>query len=167
MRAAQSWRAGRGKLDNGVVLFVFVQDRKVRLEVGYGLEGALPDITAHRIIDEQITPRFRTGDYAGGLEAAVTAIIAATKGEYKGEPQPAAGTDDGGGISTWEIIFIVIVLIIAIRSRGRGISIGGGGFGGTFGGGGFSGGGEFLRRRRILGWWRLVRRRRRLRELVI
>jgi uncharacterized protein len=144
VRTAQAWRAGRGKLDNGVVLFVFVNDRKVRLEVGYGLEGALPDITAHRIIDEQITPRFRAGDYAGGVDAAVTAIIAATKGEYKGEPKPATGTDDGsGGISTWEIIFIVIVLIIAIRSRGRGIYVGGGGFGGTFGGGGFSGGGGF------------------------
>jgi uncharacterized protein len=144
VRTAQAWRAGRGKLDNGVVLFVFIADRKVRLEVGYGLEGALPDITAHRIIDEQITPAFRGGDYAGGIDAGVTAIIAATKGEYKGEPRAAAGTDTGGGLSTWQIILIVIVLILIFRNRGRGGFVGGG-FpgGGTFGGGGFTGGGGF------------------------
>jgi uncharacterized protein len=155
VRAAQAWRAGRGKLDNGVVLFVFIADRKVRLEVGYGLEGPLPDITAHRIIDEQITPRFRTGDYPGGIEAGVDAIIAATKGEYKAEPRPAAAT--GGGISGGTILIIIIVLIILFRSGGGGgrtygrrgyrggivpfpINFGGGGWGGGGGGGGFGGG---------------------------
>jgi uncharacterized protein len=158
VRTAQSWRAGRGKLDNGVVLFVFVEDRKVRLEVGYGLEGALPDVTAHRIIEEQITPRFGAGDYAGGLEAGVNAIIAATKGEYTAEPRPAAGRGGGNG---WMIFLIIIVLIIMFRGGGGGggrtygrrgyrgggfipMGWGGGGFGGGgggFGGGGFSGGG--------------------------
>ena len=65
IRAAQSWRAGREKLDNGVVLFVFVKDRKSRMEVGYGLEGALPDVTAKQILDDVMAPRFRTGDFAG------------------------------------------------------------------------------------------------------
>jgi uncharacterized protein len=161
VRTAQSWRAGRGKLDNGVILFVFVQDRKVRLEVGYGLEGALPDITANRIIEEQIAPRFGAGDYAGGLEAGVNAIIAATKGEYTAEPRPAAGRGGGNG---WMIFLIIIVLIIMFRGGGGGggrtygrrgyrgggfipipMGWGGGGFGGGggggFGGGGFSGGG--------------------------
>jgi uncharacterized protein len=159
VRTAQSWRAGRGKLDNGVVLFVFVEDRKVRLEVGYGLEGALPDVTAHRIIEEQITPRFGAGDYAGGLEAGVNAIIAATNGEYTAEPRPAAGRGGGSG---WMIFLIIIVLIIMFRGGGGGggrtygrrgyrgggfipMGWGGGGFGGGggggFGGGGFSGGG--------------------------
>jgi len=161
VRTAQSWRAGRGKLDNGVILFVFVQERKVRIEVGYGLEGALPDITAHRIIDEQITPRFRTGDYSGGLESGVSAIIAATRGEYKAAPRPVAGT--GQGDNGWMIFLVIIVLIIMFRGGGGGgrtygrrgyrgggfIPIpmgwggGGGGWGGGggFGGGGFSGGG--------------------------
>ncbi len=157
VRTAQAWRAGRGKLDNGVVLFVFIGDRKVRLEVGYGLEGALPDITAHRIIEEQITPRFRTGDYAGGVDAGVTAIIAATKGEYKAEPRPVAGTSSG--LNGWTILFIIIVLMIMFRGGGGGgrtygrrgyrgggfipipMGWGGGGGGGGFGGGGFSGGG--------------------------
>jgi len=161
VRTAQSWRAGRAKLDNGAILFVFVQDRRVRIEVGYGLEGALPDVTAHRIIEEQITPRFRGGDYAGGLEAGVSAIIAATKGEYKAEPRPAAPT--GGGDNGWMIFLFIIILIIMFRGGGGGgrtygrrgyrgggfIPIpmgwggGGGGWGGGggFGGGGFSGGG--------------------------
>jgi uncharacterized protein len=157
VRAAQAWRAGRGKLDNGVVLFVFIADRKVRLEVGYGLEGALPDITAHRIIEEQIAPRFGAGDYAGGIDAAVTAIIAATKGEYKAEPRPVAST--GGGLSTGTIILIIIVLIFLFRGGGGGgrtygrrrrggffppIIVGGGGWGGGgFGGGGGGFGGGF------------------------
>src|SRR5204863_4715645 len=62
IRTAQSWRVGRKKLDNGVVLFVFVKDRKSRIEVGYGLEGALPDITARHILDDAPSPRFRAGD---------------------------------------------------------------------------------------------------------
>jgi uncharacterized protein len=159
VRTAQAWRAGRGKLDNGVILFVFVQDRKVRIEVGYGLEGALPDITAHRIIEEQITPRFGAGDYAGGIEAGVNAIIAATKGEYRAEPRPVAGS--GQGDNGWMIFLIIIVLIIMFRGGGGGgrtygrrgyrgggfipIPMGWGGAGrwggGGFGGGGFSGGG--------------------------
>jgi uncharacterized protein len=160
VRTAQAWRAGRAKLDNGVVLFVFVQDRKVRIEVGYGLEGALPDVTAHRIIEEQITPRFRAGDYAGGIEAGIDAIIAATKGEYKAEPRPATGT--GRGANGWMIFLIIVVLLVMFRSRDRdertygrrGYRRGGffpmgggwggggsGGFRGGGGGGGFSGGG--------------------------
>ena len=104
MRTAQSWRAGRGKLDNGVVLFVFVKDRKVRLEVGYGLEGALPDVTAHRIIDEQITPRFRAGDYAGGLEAADRRDHRGHEGRVQGRAATGGGHGRRTGIARWEIV---------------------------------------------------------------
>ena len=86
IRTAQAWRAGRQKLDNGVVLFVFVADHKLRLEVGYGLEGALPDALANRIIQDEIVPRFRANDPAGGMRAGVEAILKATRGEYKPEP---------------------------------------------------------------------------------
>ena len=162
IHAAQSWRVGRAKLNNGVVLFVFVDDHKIRMEVGYGLEGPLPDVTAHRIIDEQITPRFKAGDYAGGISAGVDAIMAATRGEYKAAERPAAAPRDGG--SPWPILlFILVVLALRFLGGGGGGSRtfgrrgryggyyggwGGGGFGGGFGGfggggggGGFSGGG--------------------------
>lgn len=153
--AAQAWRVGREKLHNGAVLFVFVQERKVRIEVGYGLEGPLPDVTAHRIIDEQITPRFRTGDYAGGLEAGIDAILAATRGEYTAPPQRAVGGT--GGLSPFMILLILFVLIMLIGGGGRGrggrtysrrgyggpIVFWGGGGGGGFGGGGGGGFGGF------------------------
>ena len=84
VRVARSWQVGKKNKNNGAVLFVFVQDHKMFLQVGYGLEGVLPDALCKRIIDEQITPRFKAGDFDGGLTAGVRAIFAATKGEYKG-----------------------------------------------------------------------------------
>ncbi|HVV71655.1 MAG TPA: TPM domain-containing protein, partial [Verrucomicrobiae bacterium] len=90
VRLAQSWKVGQQGKDNGAVLFVFVQDRKLYLQVGYGLEGALPDALAKRIIENEIKPRFRSGDYDRGLDAGVTAILAAVKGEYKGTGHTAA-----------------------------------------------------------------------------
>ncbi len=77
---------GRKDWDNGAILFVFVDDRKMRIETGYGLEGALPDQLAARILDLEVRPRFRAGDWAGGLEAGIDAILAATRGEYKAPP---------------------------------------------------------------------------------
>src|SRR5262249_6327428 len=84
VRAAQSWKVGQKGKDNGAVLFVFVQDRRMFIQVGYGLEGALPDALAKRIIETEIKPRFRAGDFDGGLNAGVTAILSAVRGEYKG-----------------------------------------------------------------------------------
>ncbi|HET7626593.1 MAG TPA: TPM domain-containing protein [Verrucomicrobiae bacterium] len=152
VRVARAWKVGQKEHDNGAVLFVFVQDHKIYLQVGYGLEGALPDALAKRIIDDEISPRFHNGNFDAGLSAGVAAILAATKGEYKGTGRTAAENHHG---STWSgfapfLIFAVIfiVLIATSRRRGRGYSsrsgwwIGGGGFGGGFGGGGgFSGGG--------------------------
>jgi uncharacterized protein len=80
VRTAQAWRVGRKGLDDGVVLFVFVADRTLRLEVGYGLEDEIPDALARRILDDVIAPRLRTGDAAAGLEAGVEAILAAIQG---------------------------------------------------------------------------------------
>ena len=79
-----AWKIGQKEKNNGVLLAVFVQDRKMRIEVGYGLEGALPDAIARRIIDDEIAPHFKRGDYSSGLTAGVAAILAATRGEYKG-----------------------------------------------------------------------------------
>jgi uncharacterized protein len=76
IRLAEKWRVGRKALDDGAIILVFVADRKVRIEVGYGLEGAVPDIVAGRIIRESIAPRFREGRYDAGLEAAARAIYA-------------------------------------------------------------------------------------------
>jgi uncharacterized protein len=153
VRVARQWQVGLKDKNNGAVLFVFVQDHKMFLETGYGLEGVLPDALCKRILDEQISPRFKAGDYDGGLTAGVQAILAATKGEYKGN-----GTTVGDGQTHQSIApffklgFIVLIVVIVIFARGSGMFLpwllisssgsnrgwGGGGFGG---GGGFSGGG--------------------------
>jgi uncharacterized protein len=86
VRVAQKWGVGKRDRKNGIVLFVFIQDRKMYMQVGYGLEGALPDALAKRIIEDEIKPRFRQNDFDGGLRIGVDSIIAATKGEYKARP---------------------------------------------------------------------------------
>ena len=91
IRLAEQWKIGTKEHDNGVLLLIFKNDRKVRLEVGYGLEGALPDATARMIIQHEIMPLFRSGDFNGGVLNAANAIIRATKGEYKA---PSSVTDD-------------------------------------------------------------------------
>ena len=84
VRVAQAWGAGQKGRNNGAVLFVFIQDRQMYIQAGYGLEGALTDARCRLIIDQELKPRFRQGDYAGGLQAGVGAIIAETRGEYAG-----------------------------------------------------------------------------------
>jgi len=81
IRVAEAWKIGRNKIDDGAILLVAKNDRKLRIEVGYGLEGALTDVTTRRIIDEIITPRFRNGDFAGGISAGVDRIISVIDGE--------------------------------------------------------------------------------------
>jgi uncharacterized protein len=85
IRVAEAWKIGRKKIDDGAILLVAKNDRKLRIEVGYGLEGALTDVTSKRIIDEIITPKFRSGDFAGGISDGVDRII----GVVNGEPLPA------------------------------------------------------------------------------
>jgi uncharacterized protein len=97
LRVAETWKIGRKKIDDGALVVVAKNDRHLRIEVGYGLEGALTDVTSKRIIDEIITPRFRSGDFAGGISAGVDRIIRVVDGEKLPgvEPQhwqaPASG----------------------------------------------------------------------------
>lgn len=81
IRLAEAWRAGRKAVDDGVIVILAKEDRRVRIEVGYGLEGALNDVTARRIIAERMTPRFAQGDYFGGLSSGIEAIAAVVEGE--------------------------------------------------------------------------------------
>lgn len=90
IRVAEAWKIGRKKTDDGALLVVAKDDHKLRIEVGYGLEGALPDVTARRIIDEIIVPRFKTGDFAGGITAGVDRIIRIVDGEPLPVPKPEA-----------------------------------------------------------------------------
>jgi uncharacterized protein len=155
VRVARAWKVGGQDKNNGAVLFVFVQDHTMYLQTGYGLEGVLPDALCKRIIDEQIEPRFKTGDFDGGLTAGVQSIIAAAKGEYKGNGTTVADSraSHGLGSSIFDIVFFVLFVIIIFSARGSGMFLpwlllsssgssrgwGGGGYSG--GGGGFSGGG--------------------------
>jgi uncharacterized protein len=88
LRVAEAWKIGRKKIDDGAILVVAKDDRKLRIEVGYGLEGALTDVTSKRIIDEIITPSFRSGDFTGGISAGVDRIIRVVDGESLPAPAP-------------------------------------------------------------------------------
>lgn len=155
-RVAQAWGVGQKQQRNGVVLFVFVQDRKMFIQVGYGLEGALPDATAFDITEYKIKPRFRANDYEGGLAVGIESIFAAIRGEYTGSgktvQERGAETKSGTGLLLFIIFIIVLIVIsrIARRLGGYGYSsrrggpiflpFGGGGWSsGGGGGGGFSG----------------------------
>jgi len=87
IRVAEAWKIGRKKIDDGAVLVIAKDDRRLRIEVGYGLEGALTDVTSKRIIDEIITPKFRQNDFAGGISAGVDRIIGVIDGEPLPEPK--------------------------------------------------------------------------------
>jgi uncharacterized protein len=88
IRVAEVWKIGRKKIDDGALMVIAKNDRHLRIEVGYGLEGALTDVTAKRIIDEVITPKFKAGDFAGGITAGVDRIIRVIDGETLPAPEP-------------------------------------------------------------------------------
>jgi uncharacterized protein len=157
-----AWRAGQKGKDNGAILFVFVNDHRIFIATGRGLEGALPDATCKNIITQVIAPAFRQGDYAGGVQAGINAMVAATKGEYKGTGETHA--EQGDGTSIWIILLFIALFILFVfiaprlgggpfiytsggfgsgygRGFGGGSSFGGGGGGGFSGGGGSFGGG--------------------------
>ena len=153
-----AWKIGKKKNSNGVLMLVFVQERKVRIQPGYGLEGAMPDALCSRIIRETMAPAFRAGNYGAGLASGLTAVMQATKGEYK-----ETGRANGKPMTLLDILFsplgfflfVLIVLIVTSRNR-RDVGSGGigpgtaaatgfflgsaGGWGGGSGGGGDSGG---------------------------
>jgi uncharacterized protein len=162
-----AWKIGTKKNSNGVLILIFTQDRKIRIQPGYGLEGALPDALCSRIIRETMAPAFRAGNYGAGLSAGITAVMQATKGEYKGNGHT------GGQSRLLDILFsplgfflfVFLLLLVVGRSRrdlgpdgvnpgtaaatgffigslgGMGGGSGGGDSGGFSGGGGDSGGG--------------------------
>ena len=145
LRVCEKNKLGKKGRDNGVLLLIAKADRKLRIEVGYGLEGVLPDATSSKIIRLDIVPHFREGEYYDGVRAGVEAIMLATKGEYKGDGRRKGPNVVFPGV----VAFFVITILISILRRGRRMSIGrrgfgagpwiGGGFGGGFGGGGGSG----------------------------
>jgi uncharacterized protein len=156
-RVAQAWGVGQKDQRNGVVLFVFTQDRKMFIQVGYGLEGALPDLTAFDITEYRIKPHFRNNDYEGGLAEGIDSIFKAIRGEYKGTGKTVQERRSNNPAPSF-LLFIIFVIVLSIvsrvmRRRGgyayssrRGgpmfFPIGGGGGGwSSGGGGGFSGGG--------------------------
>jgi uncharacterized protein len=88
LRVAEAWKIGRKKIDDGALLVIAKNDRRLRIEVGYGLEGALTDATTKRIIDEDITPRFKAGDFGGGVAAGIDKMVRIVNGEKLPEPEP-------------------------------------------------------------------------------
>src|SRR6266566_5620729 len=116
-RVAQAWGVGQKERRNGVVLFVFIEDRKVIIQVGYGLEGALPDATAFDITERQIKPLFRTGNYEAGLSTGIDLICKAIRGEYKVSGKTVAERKGGGGAVTGLLPFIIFVIVLIILSR--------------------------------------------------
>jgi uncharacterized protein len=162
IRVAENWKIGKKGFDNGVILVVAIKDRRLRLEVGYGLEGVLPDAIANTIISNYIVPSFRAQDYAGGIIAGIDAVLKVIKNEPL--PESARRKDRNQGSELNSIVMFAITLAVfglmafastanrrrnmwATHGRHRGPTIfsgpggfGGGGFGGGSGGG-FSGGG--------------------------
>lgn len=154
-RVFNEWKLGDEKKDNGVLFLIAINDRKMRIEVGQGLEGVLTDAVSSRINRNEVAPAFRQGNYDAGVIAGTLAIVKAIRGEYKADGKKRKSFP-------W-IPFLLILAFIIISSRGRGRRGGGGrgywttgpmigGFGGSsgswggsggidFGGGGFSGGG--------------------------
>ncbi|HEY3852721.1 MAG TPA: YgcG family protein [Steroidobacteraceae bacterium] len=118
IRVADQWKLGRKGVDDGAILIVAKDDRRVRIEVGYGLEGALPDATANRILDETIKPHFKVGDYDGGVEAGVEQMIAVVNGEPL--PQPDRRWEHhGGGLGS--VLPIALIAVVAVSGVLRSI----------------------------------------------
>lgn len=123
LKVAETWQLGRKDVDDGVLILVAEAERKIRIEVGYGLEGAIPDVTAKRIIDGLMTPRFREGDFSGGISAAVDALDKLIRGEAVDLPEPGSGTQDvplAAQIMGMGIFTIVIGLFSFIALFGKG-----------------------------------------------
>lgn len=167
VKLGRAWGIGQKDKNNGVLLLIAVGDRKLTIQTGYGVEGAVPDAITNQIIEKEIKPKFKQGDYYGGVTAGTDALIKYTKGEYKQDKKRSRDKGGPGGF----IIIIIIVVVIFIITRffggggggsqviGRrgsaspfwwflaGNALGGGGrsdgWGGGFGGGSSGGGGGF------------------------
>ena len=133
IRLADSWKVGREKPDDGLILIVAKDDREMRIEVGRGLEGAVPDALASRIIHETIAPLFKQGDFYGGINAGLDQLIRVIDGEPLPEPDQAWHPSGGGGLP-WPVLFVGALFFGGILNRmlGRGL---GAGVSGLIGGG--------------------------------
>jgi uncharacterized protein len=105
IRVAEAWKIGRKKVDDGLILIVAKDDRRLRIEVGYGLEGVIPDSLAKRVIDERITPRFRDGDFYGGVRDGVDQLIRLAEGEKLPPPQAAPARDSSSPVGMMDFLF--------------------------------------------------------------
>ena len=114
IRVVDAWKLGRKGVDDGALLIIAVEDRALRIDVGRGLEGVLTDLTSNRIIDETITPLFRGGDYAAGIDAGVDRMISVVDGEPLPEPEQSWQAREGGGFE--DIIGLVFVLAIVLSA---------------------------------------------------
>jgi uncharacterized protein len=125
LEVAETWGLGREGVDDGVLLLVARDDRQLRIEVGYGFEGALTDAEAGRIVRNLIVPRFKAGDYGGGIEAGVDAVVGTLRGEEGLIPEDAgplegAPTDLGARLGMGAIFFVVVGLFSVIALFGKG-----------------------------------------------
>jgi len=155
--AGERWKVGRKGKDDGAILFLFMRDHKVRIEVGYGLESALTDADSHRIITETILPKMKSGDTEGAIVDGAVAMLQTVTPSFQSvaAPAPTPAQQSMRQILyplLWFVGFLILLRIIRrmfgplgagyfIGSSLGGRGFGGGGFGGGFGGGGFSGGG--------------------------
>ncbi|MDO7850036.1 TPM domain-containing protein [Hymenobacter convexus] len=147
----EGWGIGRKGKNNGILILVAQQEHVARIQTGYGLEGAVPDAIAKRIISNTLVPAFKQNQYYAGLDRATDQLIALAKGEYKVDPEDArpqrSRDSSGSGIPFWTIIIVMVIIFTLLRNRGGGGGRGNRGFGGgfippiIFGGGGFGGGG--------------------------
>jgi len=134
LRVVEQWKLGRRKVDDGALLLVAKDDRRLRIEVGYGLEGALNDATARRIVDEVITPKFRTGDFAGGIADGVDRMLRVIDGEPLPAPAARAPPPDLDAIAEYAPVILIGALVIgtilkAIFGRLLGSALTGAGIG--------------------------------------
>jgi uncharacterized protein len=154
IQIADQWKLGDEKKDNGVLFLISAQDRAMRIEVGQGLEGAIPDVYAKRIISDQVIPLFRAKKFSAGIVMGVHQIITLADKEFADTNQ-LEKSSEGGNLPIGLVIVLLIIIIVLgrfggggrgnFRGRGYGVlgglgGLGGGGFGGG-GGGGWSGGG--------------------------
>src|SRR6266568_4894414 len=125
IRCAEKWKVGNKKYDNGLILFVFVKERKLRIEVGYGLEPTVTDAFSSRVIREDIAPHFRQGDYAGGLNAAADALMAKIEGKQAPVPAvqprtaPASANVSCGSVFGVLIFIFILIIVASILTRSR------------------------------------------------
>lgn len=111
IRVAEKWKLGRKGIDDGALLLIAKDDRKLRIEVGYGLEGVLPDAIAKRIVSDIIAPYFRNGDFFGGIRAGVQSMIKQAEGEPLPAPVSSAGT---GGIHFSDVLMLGLILVFIV-----------------------------------------------------